>query len=216
MSSFTGFRSYWIYNLIRYVHFNSNKFNIIDGLARKSTYLKKWNDEMINRRDSLLFMKIDEMFSGKQDKLIRLMSYYYIKNPKFYVTEIFDDNFSTFKNYEWEVNHLKEVLEKDFMFICLWSVSKNIPLNAIFKTRKMNVLFKMYEKKKISIHSLICLDEAFRFIDRIDVSKLNIVEEEKFKTYKKLIDNYSQIIYKYLDFDCKEYLKQTYKNLMEN
>lgn len=213
---YTGFRSFWIYNLIKYIHFNSKKFNIMDGLTKKSVYLKKWNEEMINRRDSLMFKKIDEILEGDQNKLIRLMTTYWIKNNKFYITQIFDDDFQSFKDNEWEITHLKEVLERDYTYILMFAIKNNIPLKTIFKNKKYSVLFKMYEKKKISINSIICFEIAFNFIEKMDISKFNIVQEEKFEFYKKIIDKYTQIIYKYIDFNTKEYLKQTHIKLMEN
>jgi hypothetical protein len=182
---------------------------------RKHVFLNKWNNEMIKRRDSMLFYRLDEKFDNRDD-IILLYAFYYLKNQSFYVTQIFDDEFKIYRDYKWELNNIKDVLEKDFLFILTWALHKNIQLSDIFKSEKYSILLRMFDRNKISIHSLICFNKAFHSLERINESTLNMIENEKFETLKKLIDKYTILVYKYFNFNSREFLRNKYQQITEN
>ena len=118
----TGFNSFWIYNAVKYVHFTSKRVNVLDKLPKREVFLTKWNEEMIHRRESILFYKLDEKFKNHKDTLIRLYAYYYLKDNKFYITDIFNDNFETFDKMEYELDNIKDVIENDFIKVLIHSL----------------------------------------------------------------------------------------------
>ena len=208
--SLTGFNSFWIYNAVKYVHFNGKKSNILEKLPRREVYLNKWNEEMINRRDSMYFFKLDEMFLGKKENLIRCYAYYYIRNKQFYVTEIFDEDFKLYKDMEWELEHIKVVIENDFLKIMIYALEQKKKLDEIFKSTSLSDVFYMYDKKTISIRTLMALEKSFKMLEKLDRTKLNIIEKNKIEKYEKIFEKYYLIVYKYFEFDIKDYLKNTY------
>ena len=210
----TGFNSFWVYNSVKYVHFTSKRVNVLDKLPKKEMYLKKWNEEMIHRRESLMFMKLDEKFKNHQDRLIRLFAYYYLQDARFYVTDVFNDNFNLFDKMEYELNHIKDVIENDFIKVMIYSLTNKVSMNTIFKSlNQLPDVFKLFDRGTISVHSLIAFNLSFGCMDRLKQNELNIVEQEKIKKYKKLLERYLLLVYKYFDFDIKEFLKTIYNKI---
>lgn len=206
----TGFGSYHIFHVITKMHFRRGKYNVsIMKLPKKDVWLKKWNNEMINRMDSLMFYKLDQKYT--KDELIRMFSYYWINDNSFYISDIFNDDFKLFKRNEWQLKNIKEVLEDDFLKILIFSIKNNISLNRIFKgDDTYSILLRLFDKKKISINSLIGFNIGFNFFEKIDYYRLNLVQKDKYKKYEIIFDKYTKIVYKGFDFDIKQYLKKCY------
>jgi len=209
----SGFRSYHIYNVVKYMHFRSKKYDISKNpLAKTSIFLKKWNDEMVNRPDSLAFYKLDKLYDNK--KLIRLFSYYFLRNQNFYVFDIIDDEFQLFKKYERELITLKDTLELDFLRIYHLAVKNKKSMREILFSKKgIPLVFKIFDRKKISVHTLLALHLVWGIGDKINIDNLNIVEEEKYKVYRMIFDKYHNIVYKYFNFDMKNVFKNSIKYL---
>jgi len=213
MSKETGFQSYHIYNTIKYIHFKSKKYDITKmPLAKKEQFLKKWNEEMIHRPDSLTFLKLDKLYN--KEELIRMFTYYYLEDRNFYVYSLSEDDFKLFKKMEFELSMIKDVLEKDFYLIYYLAMKNNKKLkHMLFSKKGIPTIFKIYDRGLISINTLVALHLAFGIGDRINYKLLNIVEEEKLKKYKLIFDKYIQIVYKYFDFDTKGVFKEHYEKL---
>lgn len=213
----TGFKAYHLYNFLRHIFFPGKKSYIIedlDKLPRRNQFLKKWNDDIVNKKESLFWEKIEKLFNSYS--MYRLFSYYYITDKSFYITDIIEDDFKLFRKYENELNNLKDVIELDFLKISLLSIKNNVPIDNIFKSnKKLPTIFKFYDKDIISFHSLIAFDIRYQLMGNINIDNLNIVEEEKLKKYNIIINKYSKIIGDLYNFDMVEFLRQIKENYYE-
>jgi len=209
----TGFQSYHIYNVVKYMHFRSKKYDITKmALAKKKQFLKKWNDEMINRAESLMFLKLDKLYN--KDQIIRLFAYYYLEDKNFYITSIIEDEFKLFRKYESELSLIKDIIETDFYKIeYLRNKNNKERKDILFKKNGIAPIFKMYDLKMISVHTLIALHLIWNIGNRINYESLNIVEEEKLKKYKIIFDKYIPIVYKYYNFNIKEFFKNCFEKI---
>jgi hypothetical protein len=212
MSSPTGFRAYHIYNVVKYVHFGSKKYDISKSpLCKRDVFLKKWNDEVRHKGISLLYLKLDKLFNNKE--LIRLFSYYYLEDKDFYVTAVIEDDLRIFKKYETELELLKEVIESDLLRIFILMKKNNKLLKDIlFSKNGMPLILQMYDRKIINVHTLLAFDIVWSIGSKIKVEHLNIVEAEKYKKYRLIFDKYKQIVYKYFNFDMKTFIEKLYRD----
>lgn len=212
----TGFQAYHTYQVVKHMHFTSKKFDITKfkkELPKREIFVNKWNEEVRNTGPSRIFFKLDRMFDNRE-KLIRLFAYYCVTDENFYVTDIQVDEFQLFKKYERELNNLKETLEADMAYVLSTSRTNNVPLQKIlFAKGRTPYIFQMFDRGKISIHSLIAFDIAFDIHNKIDKENIDIVSQQKLKKYHQILDKYSLIVYKFYIFDVKEYLKQVYNRL---
>jgi len=198
------------------MHFGSKKYDITEmPLGRKERFLKKWNEEMINRAESLMFLKLDKLYN--KDQIIRLFAYYYLEDKNFYITDVIEDDFKLFRDNELELILLKDVLERDFYTIYyLKNKNERKMIDILFKKKGIPYIFKMYNLKMISIHTLIALHLVWDIGNKINHESLNIVEEEKLKKYKIIFDKYIQIVYKYYNFNVEEFLRTIIKKIYNN
>jgi hypothetical protein len=195
------------------MHFKSKKYDIIKmPLAKREQFLKKWNDEMINRAESLMFLKIDKLYN--KDQIIRLFAYYYLEDKNFYITSVIEDEFKLFRKYESELSLIKDVIETDFYKIVYLMRKNNTKFKDIlFNENGIPKIFKIYDMKIISVHTLIAIDLLWDIGNKINYESLNVVEEEKLKKYKTIFDKYVPIVYKYYDFNGKEFFKNCFKKI---
>jgi hypothetical protein len=176
-------------------------------LAKKEQFLKKWNDEMINRAESLMFLKLDKLYN--KDQIIRLFAYYYLEDKNFYITSVIEDEFNLFRKYESELSLIKDVIEIDFYKIVYLMKKNNRKFKDIlFKKKGIAPIFKMYDLKVISIHTLIAVHFVWDIGNKINYESLNIVEEEKLKKYKIIFDKYLPIVYNFYNFNIKEFFRK--------
>lgn len=203
----SGFQSYHIYNTIRHIYFNSKKtYDILNKpLPRREVLLKKWNEEMIHRKDSLFFFKLDKLFNKEQ--LIRLFAYYYLENSDFYIYNIFDDDMKLFRVNESNLLLMKDIIETDILTMIYLCIKNNKKIKQIiFSKSGIPIIFKMYEKKQISVYTIIAFQKVYKIIDRINKKSLNVVTEDRVNKYQKIIDKFSPIVYKYYNFDVREHI----------
>lgn len=204
----TGFNAYHIYNTVKYIYFPGKKYDIIKHqLPRREVFVKKWNNEVINRKDSLYFLNLEKDYTKEQ--LIRMMSIYYLDNNKFYVTNIFDDEFYLYKKGESDLNNLDLVIETDLLKLLYITKSNNVPISNIFKYKdKIPFIYTLYEKGIIRLNSLVAFGTVTKINNFDNYKATNIIEEEKIKKYKKIFDKYLPIIYnKISNYDLKTLIK---------
>ena len=216
MSSLTGFRAYHIYCTVKNIFFRSKKYDIMTmPLPKRDVFIKKWNDEIVNRRDSMLFYKLDKLFETDENALKRLYCFYWLENPKFWISDVFDNGMATWKGYEGELNAIRDVLERDLYAICAIAAGNNVGLRHMFDSRgRVPLVFRAYDLGKISVHGLLGFHYAMGIGEWQSVTARNVVEEEKLKKYRAIIDKYSKLVHKYYDFDVKGFLRHCYKGIV--
>jgi hypothetical protein len=205
----TGFKAFWFYNTVTKMHFGKGKYNVMEQkLPRREVFVKSWNDKYRNRSGHL-FQKIEKYLPEKRYSYIKLFAFYWIKKSNYYVTDIFSDDFKLYKTYEYELNNLEEVVEKDFINILNFCQSKGLKLKQFFFSKRgFPPVLKIYEKEKISVHSLIAFNIAFNIHNRIDTKTLDIIEEEKFKKIEQIWVDYYKIVLPYFSkIDWKQFFK---------
>jgi len=204
----TGFTQFWIYNVVKFIYFNSKKYDITkQKLPKRDSYLKTWNSDRKDK-DGMMFYKLVEKIPKSKAAYVRLYSYYYLKNSKFYISEIYNDEFKLWKKNEYEIRNLDNVVSNDFIKIVQLSKEKNIKLKRYFRDDKMPLVFKLYDKGEISVHSLIIFNLVFSIFDNLNKDALNIVELTKIKKYDMIFNKYYPVVKNYFkETDWKEYLQ---------
>lgn len=127
---------------------------------------------------------------------IRLFASYYIKNPRFHVSEILNDNFSTYKQNELELDDILNTVKSDYLNAILYCSDKDIEPQKMFHGTEsvMPLIFRLYGRGIISVNSLIAFHEIFG-IGNFRGSADNIVEMDQAKEYRNIFDKYSPIVY---------------------
>lgn len=218
----TGFHAYWIYVAVKNIHFGSKKYNIMESrLPQKKRFLKSWNDGRKDR-DGMMFLKIMEKIPANKEKYIRLFAAYYVKNPSFHVSDILNDNFQTYKGNELELNDILETTKSDYLTAILYCFEKGIQPEDMFYGRdkgyvEFPLIFKLYDRGKISANSLIAFNEVFGIRSKLRVQACtNIVDEGRAKEYQLIFDKYSPIVYNYFQaISWKKEIQKYHHHIMK-
>jgi hypothetical protein len=217
----TGFHAYWIYVAVKNIHFGTKKYNIMESrLPQKKRFLKSWNDGRKDR-DGMMFLKIMEKIPANKVNYIRLFAAYAVKNPSFHVSDILNDNFQTYKQNQLELEDIIGTVKSDYLHAILYCYEKGIQPEDMFYGRnngytKLPLIYKLYDRKKISANSLIAFNEVF-WIKRLLIQQPgNIVEERQIKDYQLIFDKYSPIVYNHFkDINWKEKLQNYHQYIMK-
>lgn len=217
----TGFHAYWIYVTVKNIHFRSPKYNIMESrLPQKKRFIKSWNDGRKDR-DGMMFLKIMEKMPANKKDYIRLFAAYCIKNPSFHVSVIFNDNFQTYKQNELELDDIVGTVKSDYLHAILYCYEKGIQPEDMFYGRaagytKLPLIYKLYDRDKISINSLIAFNEVFGIRYRLTDRPTNIVEKEQIKGYQLIFDKYCPIVYhRFKDINWKEKIQAYHHYIMK-
>lgn len=203
----TGFTQFWIYSTIKFVYYKSKKYYDIEKLPRYNQFLKQWNDK---RRDvdGMYFYNLQKYIPKSKNAYLRLFSYYYFENENFHISEIYNDEFRLWKKHEFEINNLHDIVKNDFLKIFLNSIKQNTKLKDVFICKdKIPIVVKLYERRLISLHSLIIFNIVFNIFENIEIEALNVIEKEKIKQIEN-INRFYKITKKYYENEnWKTYLK---------
>ena len=210
----TGFNAYIFYIRTK-VHFNSKKYNIIDNKIDKDKYIRPWNKKRADR-DGLLFQSIEKYLPRNRMKFIRCFAYYYLQNPNFYLTDILESKFKLYKYNEFQFNCVKEVVISDFRYILYFADKNKRSLKDVFRNKKhLPAVFRLYEKKKISIFGLLVFEKMFNISEHINFEKLDFLEKEKYIFYvEKVFDKFEKIVHNgifEIGIDWKDVIRNLYK-----
>ena len=69
----------------------------------------------------------------------------------------------------------------------------------IFISDKCPIIFKLYERQQISVHSLIAFNLSFDIYNKMNIDSLNIVEKERLKKIDNVLKKYYKLIESYYD-----------------
>jgi hypothetical protein len=217
----TGFHAYWIYVAVKNIHFGSGKYNIMESrLPQKQRFLKSWNDGRKDR-DGMMFLKIMEKIPANKVNYIRLFASYCIKDPSFHVSAIFNDDFQTYKQNELELADILGTVKSDYLHAILYCYEKGIQPQDMFYGRntgytKLPLIYKLYNRGKISTNSIIAFNEVFGIARGLDWNCQNIVEEAAIKHYKLIFVKYSPIVYHHFeDIAWKEEIQKYHHYIMK-
>lgn len=216
----TGFYAYWIYVATKSIHFGNGKYDITkDRLPTKAKFLNSWNSERKDR-DGYVFMRVQERIPAVKEAYIRCFAAYYLKNPAFHVSDILADDFQTYKANELELKDLLATVKRDYLTAILRCKERDIQYQTMFygTGQHLPMIFRLYDQKKISANSLIAFDIIFgisNFKTR-GFHGLTIVEEDRIKTYRKIFDKYSPIVYNYFKhIEWKEKIQDYHHYIMK-
>ena len=210
MKKITGFNAYLFYVYTK-IHFSSKKFNILEKKLNKDKYIKSWNNARADR-DGLLFQRIENYLPRNKMKFIRCFSYYFLANPNFYLIEILESQFKLYKYNEFQLNKIEEVIKTDFRYILYFKERNKRKLKDVFRSKnKLPAVFRLYEKKKISVFGLLVFEKMFNIIDNVNYERLDFLEKEKYNFYsEKVLDKFQKIVYSNIfgiGIDWKQLLK---------
>jgi hypothetical protein len=191
----TGFHAFWVYMIVKNVHFGTGKYNIMENrLPTKARFLKIWNDGRKDR-DGMMFLRVMEKMSSRKKDYIRLFAAYYMKKPFFHVSDILNDNYHTYKQNEIELADILSTVKSDYLTAILHCTEKDIdPQIMFYGNHGLPLIYKMYNRGKISMNSLIAFQEVFGIANGLNWYCKNIVEEAAIKHYKELFDKYRPIV----------------------
>lgn len=217
----TGFHAYWIYCTIKHIHFKSDKYSIVNQrLPRREQFVRTWNEGRKDR-DGLLFLKLFKNIPFKKEHYIRCFAYYYMQNPAFHVSDILNDNFQLYKKYELELDNIEQTVKSDYLTAALYSAERDVPMQDMFYGAGTGLpfIFTLYDRGKISIHSMIAFDLVFHLRARVRdglLDDIDIVRQDKCKNYAVIFDKYAEIVYNYYtSIDWKELLQTYHYEIMK-
>ncbi len=191
-----GFTAYTTYVFIKNLHFKDNNFNImnISGIPLHNKLLNSWNNKR-RKKDGLKFKSIEEECSNIK-QLALLYASYYVENPNFYIQDIFEDDFETYKNNKIILENLKECFTNDLKSVILTSKEEQIsPKKLFIADNSLPRIFKM----GYSINTLCIMDNLFKILELNKNVAINSLEEGGWENVKLSIKNYKPIIKSYLD-----------------
>jgi hypothetical protein len=213
----TGFTAYWIYVAVKSIHFGAGKYDIThQRLPQKARFIKAWNDGRKDR-DGMIFLKVMEKMSSKKEDYIRLFAAYYMKKPSFHVSDILNDNFHTYKQNEIELNDILATVKSDYLAAILYCNEKEmLPETMFYGNHGLPLIYKMFNRGKISVNSIIAFDEVFGIAKGLDWYCKNIVEEADIKLYKQIFVKYRPIVYNYFkDIAWKKEIQDYHHYIMK-
>lgn len=157
MKHFTGFGSYQLFLALR-THFTSSKYDFFQMHGKLRATKESYN----RRNDKLFFEKLAKAYDAE------LLRDFYVSNileDKQYVTDLLDDSAtSNFIRYQSRRQALTYNVSKD-----IDTVLSNGSCEA-FKTNRNEYpgVLILYLQRRISIESLVIMNDFIKFADRFD------------------------------------------------
>ena len=144
----------------------------------------------------MMFLKIMEKMSSRKEDYIRLFTAYYMKKRYFHVSDILNDNYQTYKQNEIELNDILATVKSDYLTAILYCTEKDIePQHMFYGDDGIPLIYKLYDRGKISINSLIAFHEVFGIAKGLYWYCKNVVEEDRIKFYKQIFNKYRPIVW---------------------
>ena len=210
MSDF-GFTQFWIYMVLKKIHFKTTgkSYNIMtDKLPAHKRFLTQWNGRRVNT-DGVMFLRLSEKMPQNEKAIFRLYAYYYLENPDFHISAIFNDDFRLWYKYEYEIRNLETVVSSDWLKLNRFCQKKGIQIKTLFfKEGQYLPILKLYDARMISVHSLLAFNQAFGFYEQVKKDNLHIIYLDKMKKYDMLFVKYFPIVKTFYDSrDWKTFLR---------
>ena len=205
----TGFNVFCVYIFIKNLQFSDNKYNIMNFSEppMKEKLLVTWNEKR-RKKDGIQFKKIEQKFNSVKP-IARLFSSYYIKNPNFYIQDLFDDEFLTYKTNMNELKMLKEVFTIDLKDVILYVHQEKIKTRDLFVSN--NSIPKIF-KMGLSFNSLVIMNDLFNIMDLNKDLQINTLERARWNQLSINLRWYKPVIQKYLDTQNWKKITQTILN----
>lgn len=202
----TGFTAYCCYLFIKNIHFKDNDVNImnIHGIPMKDKLINSWNKKR-RKQDGVKFREIENECKDIKS-LAFLYSSYYIKNPNFYIQDIFEDTFDIFQKNSIEILYIDELFINDLKEVLNFCREEQLtPQKLFYAKTEIPKIFKL----NISFNSLVILNEVFNVVEQNKDIKINPLEEGKWETLKISLVKYKLIIESQLDkYNWKQIIKE--------
>ena len=180
-------------------HFTRYKYNIVHkGLIKKDVFLKIWNESVADKQ-GIYFRNLEEKLEEDQFTYIKFFSCYLIENPDIYILDIMNDGRKKYREFEHHLSNLTDVISIDFINCLKILKEDGKSINELFNftSGSLPLIFKLYEKEKVSIHMLIAFNLAFGFFKKINKENLNIIESLLFDKYFIIFNKFQPIVINY-------------------
>ena len=206
----TGFRAYAIYLFVKNLHFKDNNFNVmtLKKTPMKDKLLASWNNKR-RKQDGIQFQAIEKECSNIKSLAI-LYSSYYVNNPNFYIREIFEDDFSIYKNNIAELKSLDNFFTNELNHVLMYVKENELKTKDLFVgSGSIPLIFKM----NLSFNTLVIMNDLFNILEKNKDLEVNSLEKERWKSLLIRIKWYKPIIKDYLDkTNWKELAYEILKN----
>lgn len=192
----TGIKAYCVYIFVKNLHFKKNDFNVMNlkKTPMKDKLIKSWNEKR-RKQDGLQFQAIEQECSNIQSLAI-LFSSYYVKNPEFYIREIFDDDFKIYKNNIAELNKLEEVFKNELNYVISYCRENSIKAKDIFIGQgSIPKIFKL----DLSFNTIVIMNDIFNILEKNKDLQVNSLERARWASLQIRLKWYKPIIQAYLD-----------------
>lgn len=176
-----GFKTFIIYVSV-VAHFNSSKYNVLNGLLNKKSYVTTWNEKRFNR-DGILFQIIADKFKGS-DVLKLFTTYFYYNQDKVHPNNIINDNFELWYKTKDDFNFMDINYQYDILKLMEYCVNHNIKMKDVINS---NTIFKFNFK----LPTMVILNHVFN----INVISKSNLETKLIKKRKLYLDKTSLIFY---------------------
>jgi hypothetical protein len=193
-----GFDAYKTYLAVKQ-HFTSNydyfKYN---GKVKANI------ESFLKRRDKFFFRKLQKKYS--KDELVNFFVSNFIAKGDNWIGNLIskesEDNYETWQNNNESSTYR---FSNDILLINDFRITNDLQANDLIlvKDNDHPVLFRLYLQNKISVETVIILNEILRFTKYWDAKLDDVLWDEK----KKLIYNYRSFIKYDLD-KCKQIVKE--------
>jgi len=203
----TGFKAYATYIFIKNLHFSNSTFDVmkLTGIPLEKKLIDSWNNKR-RKKDGLKFKAIEDECSNIH-VLALLYGSYYVKNPNFYIQDIFEDNFETYKKNLVVLKNIKEVLTNDIKCVIMNCKENQIRPKTLFVSSN-NSLPKIL-KMGYGVNTLIVFDYLFDILKANENLVVNELEKEVLQNVRLNIRWMYPIVRSYIDkYDWKAITKE--------
>jgi hypothetical protein len=181
---------------MKQVHFADNNFNVMQ--LKKTPFqeklLNRWNEKR-RFKDGAKFKDIEKQFTKRSSQAL-LYGSYIIKNKFFYIQEMFEDNFDTYKKNIAELRQIEQVFTTDLTNVIIHARENKISTKSLFVSENsIPQIFKM----QLSFNSIVILNDVFNILELNKNIQINSLEEVRYKELKLNIKKYKMLIQNYLD-----------------
>jgi len=192
----SGFEAYQYFHTMKHVHFADNDFDVTrcKTLPNRRGLVNKWNREEIDLNGHI-FQKIN-MDNTNRNNMILLFASYWIQTPDFFVRDIIQDKYKTFKDNVSCIKRAEKVFEADVYKVLEYCEKKKITIKKYFYSP--DTLYHIRRTEFISKNSIILLNQCLDFFNKLNYDSLNFIEQSKYDYYKVFFKKYWMILKRYI------------------
>ena len=191
----TGFYAFWFERVINdYILDVTSKVDVDTSkkLPHQNKYANMWNSAYANYPGSSNYLQFEKTILPSRAEYFRCFLYYYAKNAnQWKVNNIVSDDFKYYYDMEIKYNDIRSTFKTDLLETIKFIKCKGLEFKEVFYAKNgLPRIYTLFFQNKITIFSLVILENLFSIFSKLNVGSIGFVEENKLNVLRIIFDKF--------------------------